>query len=119
MLAIAPEIFAGLGSVSQRNILFPLSKLTFEYITERVLPIYNLTYAQVFSRSRKRELVIPRMIIIYLTLKTGNYKLKELGGILGFDHSTVIYSRDTVIDLMSIDKAFAAEVKRAEEAVYF
>jgi len=119
MLAISPEIYVGLPANSKHQVLNPFTSLSLEGITAAVSPLYNLTKDQIFARTRKRNIVIPRMIIIYLTLKTGKYTLKGLGKLIGMDHSTIIYSRDTVIDLMSIDKKFTAEVERAEKAVYF
>lgn len=63
-------------------------------------------------------MVVPRMIIIYLTMKTEKYTLKSLGKILGMDHTTIIYSRDQVKDLMTVDKQFKAQVEHAEAKVY-
>ena len=50
---------------------------------------YNISYEDIMSRSRKRSIVLPRMVLMYKLYQTG-FTLTEVGAIFNRDHTTVI-----------------------------
>jgi len=52
---------------------------------------YNISYEDIMSRSRKRNIVLPRMVLMYKLYQTG-FTLMEVGAIFGKDHTTVIHA---------------------------
>ena len=52
---------------------------------------YGLTHAQLMCRSRRRTLVVPRQLAMYLCRRLTDASLAEIGRALGRDHSTVIH----------------------------
>lgn len=65
---------------------------------------FGVTFEQINTKTRKRQFVLPRQVIMYLL----NIHLNVPTTIIGetiftskFDHTTVIYSRETVRDQIS------------------
>lgn len=52
---------------------------------------YNISYEDIMSRSRKRSIVLPRMVLMYKLYQTG-FTLMEVGTIFNKDHTTVIHA---------------------------
>lgn len=68
--------------------------------------------------SRKRQIVKPRQIATYLVLENTHLSLKQIGKkVGGKDHSTVLYSKETVLDLLKTDKYYRHEVLTIEQNI--
>jgi chromosomal replication initiator protein len=50
---------------------------------------YKITFEDMMSGSRKRVIVLPRMVLMYKLYQTG-FTLTEVGAIFNRDHTTVI-----------------------------
>jgi chromosomal replication initiator protein len=50
---------------------------------------YKITFEDMMSGSRKRTIVLPRMVLMYKLYQTG-FTLTEVGAIFNRDHTTVI-----------------------------
>jgi chromosomal replication initiation ATPase DnaA len=118
MAQVAPELFIGLPVPVQKRITQGNKLSEFDQIIERLLPYFNISRSQLFSRNRKANIVEARMIIVYLTLKTDNYTTTGLGKNFGMDHSSIVYYRITVNDRMKVDKQYRARVEQAESLLY-
>ena len=71
--------------------------ITCDYVMQVVAEYYNLTPAHLTSKSRRREMVVPRQIAIYLTRELTNMSLPQIGTSFGNrDHTTIIQSIDVV-----------------------
>jgi len=55
----------------------------------RVCKDYKITFEDMMSGSRKRTIVLPRMVLMYKLYQTG-FTLTEVGAIFNRDHTTVI-----------------------------
>lgn len=85
--------------------------LTVDDILDRVCRAYEVTPNAVKSRSRKRELVIPRQLTMFLSHKYTNIPATRIGRMIGSrDHSTVLHSIAQMEKKIKTDKSFAAEV---------
>lgn len=90
--------------------------LNIDMIMDSVCKHFNLDRNAVAKRSRKREYVQARQIMMYLSKKYLNVSLAQIGmRIAGKDHSTVTYSCKKVVDLMGVDKVFKSEVEQIEK----
>lgn len=93
-----------------------------EKITESVLKHYGLDRDTVFEKkTRKREIVVARQIIMSFYKKYTKMSLKSIGEQFRGDtpgkrkdHTTVIHSIQTVKDLCDTDPNFQKEVKFIE-----
>ena len=69
------------------------------------------------SKSRIRDLVEVRQIMMHILRIYGEYTLYEIGmSFGGRDHSTVIHAKDTVYDLCDTDKAYRAKFEEIKKA---
>lgn len=90
--------------------------LTVDDIMDIVCRHYEVTPNAVKGASRKRELVIPRQVIIYLADKYTNLPAARIGKLIGGrDHSTVLHSINKVREMIEKDKDFAAQLAKVEE----
>jgi len=91
--------------------------LTVEDILNKVCTHYNVSVANVNSRSRKRDFVVARQVAMYLAQKFTKMPAARIGKLVGGrDHSTVIHSCDTVAQRLKIDKAFSEELTSIENS---
>lgn len=90
--------------------------LTVDDIMDRVCRHYEVTPNAVKSASRKRDLVIPRQLTMYLAKKYTNIPASRIGRLIGSrDHSTVQHGITQVEKRLKTDKEFVAEVKKIEQ----
>ncbi len=88
------------------------NKLDIEYISKVVCETLDVDLSQLKSKSRKREFVLARQITMYLSKKMTDMSLKEIGIFFGGkDHSTVIYSCNTIQDSMDVDKKMNSTIE--------
>lgn len=86
---------------------------TIGYIEDR----RELSMQAVDSKSRIRELVEVRQIMMHILRVYGDYSFKEIGiAFGGRDHSTAIHSKDTVYDLCDTDKSYKAKFEEIKKA---
>ena len=91
--------------------------LTIDDITEKVCQHFGVPQQQVFSKSRKRELVQARQICMYLAQKYTKMPASRIGQLIGGrDHSTVLHSCSTVESRLKVDKAFECEISSIENS---
>ena len=86
-------------------------------IVDTVCQQLNISERIVTARSRQREAVRARNIIIYLIKKYTDSSLAEIGKQVHRDHATVAYSLSNMDDLMSYDAVLRQEVASIERAL--
>ena len=91
--------------------------LTIDEILEKVCRHYNVEQRQVFSKSRKRDLVQVRQVSMYLAQKYTKMPAGRIGQLIGNrDHSTVIHSCNAIEQRLKVDLAFQAELSSIENS---
>ena len=91
--------------------------LTVDDILEKVCQHYHVEQRQVFSKSRKRELVQVRQVSMYLAQKYTKMPACRIGQLIGNrDHSTVIHSCNTIEQRLKVDKSFSEELSSIENS---
>ena len=91
--------------------------LTVDDILEKVCQHYHVEQRQVFSKSRKRELVQVRQVSMYLAQKYTKMPAGRIGQLIGNrDHSTVIHSCNTIEQRLKVDKSFSEELSSIENS---
>jgi len=68
-------------------------------IIEIVCNHYNTGYGRLQLKLRKREVVLPRQVLMYMLKKNTSMTLKQIGYLFQKDHTTVIHAMQTVDDL--------------------
>ncbi len=65
---------------------------------------YGVSRDEILSKNRKKELIVPRQVTIYLIREMTHKSLPEIGKIMGGkDHTTIMHSHKKVEDLLKVD----------------
>jgi chromosomal replication initiator protein len=91
--------------------------LTIDDILEKVCKHYGVSQQTVFSKSRKRDLVLVRQISMYLAQKYTKMPASRIGQLIGGrDHSTVLHSCSAIEQRLKVDQAFVEELNSIEHS---
>ena len=77
----------------------------------------NVPEKTIMARTRQREAVRARNIVMYLIKKYTDSSLAQIGACVHRDHATVAHSLNTMDDLMSYDAVLRQEVASIERAL--
>ena len=92
------------------------SPLTVDDIMDKVCHEYEVTHNLVKGRSRKKEIVVPRQIVMYLAEKYTKIPVSRIGNMIGSrDHSTVLHSIAKVKEQLQNDALFRQRVEKIEK----
>ena len=103
--------------VIQRAIKTNNCPLTVDDILEKVCNHFGVTQSAIYSKSRKRDYVVPRQLTMFFTAKYTKMPASRIGKLIGGrDHSTVIHSCSQIEKRIKVDKAFEDEVISIENS---
>lgn len=89
--------------------------INIETILEEVSNYYKVDREALLSNSRKREIVVPRQVAMYLCKLHTKCSLGEIGkGIGNKNHATVLYACTTIANLMDTDKILKHQIEEIE-----
>lgn len=89
-----------------------------ETIIRATCNYYSITEADLLGKNKRQELVRARQICTYLMCELLSLPLVNVGKAMGGkDHTTVIYSRDKIADLLRVNDAVLKEVNDIKSAV--
>lgn len=81
-------------------------------IQEKICEIYNVTTKELSSKSRKKEIVFPRQLAMYLCRELTDMSLPKIGDLFGGrDHTTVIHAVDKIQAEMDKNPVLQATVQ--------
>ena len=79
--------------------------LNVDKIISTVCDYFNIGYQDIIGKKKKKEVVEPRMIAIYLISELLNLPLVNIGKIFGGrDHTTIMHSRDKITEELKTNK---------------
>ncbi len=88
------------------------------YIQEVVCDYFGIRREDLLSKSRRREVALPRQLAMYFSKEFTNATFSKIGEEMGGkDHSTVMYACDTIKDVSKIDKEIKKFVKELAERI--
>lgn len=94
-------------------------QLTPEHVLEAVTRYYQVTLAELRGPSRRRILVIPRQVAMFLMRAETGSSLVEIGQRLGGrDHSTVLHGIEKVERQIETDQRLRSEIIAVKELLY-
>lgn len=107
-LELARRVVARLVGQSRKE-------LSLESIMNAVCEKYKVKARDIIGKSRKKEIVTLRQLVIFLTHKYTNLSLSQIGREIGNrDHSTVLHSCDMVDRRLAADKAYRLDIEKFE-----
>lgn len=97
----------------------PYRKTSPQAILKAVADFYNISSADLVKRSRKKEIVKPRQVAMFLLRDETKLSFPEIGQKLGGrDHSTVIHACEKIRGESNVDEPLKQELILIKERVY-
>lgn len=100
-----------------RNILKnntkPKKLLSVKDVVKTVSEFYNLPEETIYNKTRRKEVVKPRQVVMYLLREDFNVSFPSIGEKLGGrDHTTVIHSYNKMKDELKTDSVLSQEISQ-------
>ncbi len=97
----------------------PYKKTSPQIILKSVADFFSISLTDLVKRSRKKEIVRPRQIAMFLLREETKLSFPEIGQKLGGrDHSTVIHACEKIKNEVSVDEPLKQELVLIKERVY-
>lgn len=114
--SIAPDIEACKSILSA---LSPKKVISFKKVVQGVMDFYDLKEKDLMSSSRKKEIVRPRQVIMYLLREELKASFPFIGRKLGDkDHTTVIHAYKKISSEMKMDENLQEEITLLKQRIY-
>lgn len=111
-LAVAEQELANIISPNKPKEITP------QFIIEVVAEHYNLTMDQMISKDRKKTIVRPRQIAMYLCRDMISSPLGAIGTLLGGrNHATIIHGCDKIVEEMKTDPGLKQEINTLKDKI--
>lgn len=107
-----------------KQILFSILNKPSEYISpnkiiNKVANFYDLSEKDIINHSRKKELVKPRQIVMYLLREELGYAFTNIAEKLGQrDHTTIIYAYNKISKEIQKNQILAQEINLIKDLIY-
>ena len=98
--------------LSLRSFTRPQKTVSVKSVVDKVAEFYGIDEESVYEKTRRREVVRPRQIIMFLLREDFNISYPTIGTRLGGrDHTTVIHSCEKIKREILVDNALAKEIQ--------
>jgi chromosomal replication initiator protein len=96
-----------------KNNIRPKKLVSAKEIIKTVAEFYNIEEHLIYDKTRKKEIIKPRQIIMYLLREDFNISYPAIGEKLGGrDHTTVMHSCEKVKNDMKLDDMLIQEINQ-------
>ncbi len=86
-------------------------KVTPQKILDKVSSFYNVSQEDIIGKSKTKNIVLPRQIVMYLCKKMTNMNFGMIAAVLGNrDRTTVMYGADKIVEMMEEDENLKADI---------
>jgi len=90
----------------------PMRRVTITSIKERVAKSHGLSVKELENQRRDQRLAQPRQVAMYIACELTDASLPQIAREFGKkDHTTVMYARDKIKDMMERDESFRTKVR--------
>jgi chromosomal replication initiator protein len=102
-----------------KNNIKPKKMLSLKNLAEVVANFYNIPEKSLYDRSRKKEVVKPRQVIMFLMREDFNSSYPFIGQKMGGrDHTTVIHAYEKIKSDLKVDNSLSQEVEQIRLMLY-
>ncbi len=92
-------------------------EVTSESVMRAVCAYFSVSKSELVGKSKRQDLVRARQVCIYLLCDMLALPLVSIAKEMGRDHSTIIYARDKIAELMRVNDVIAKAVTDVKSAV--
>lgn len=95
-----------------RSFLRPQKTISVKNVVDRVAEFYGISEDSIYEKTRRREVVRPRQVIMYILREDFRISYPSIGTKLGGrDHTTVIHSCEKIKSEIAVDTNLAKEIQ--------
>ena len=96
----------------------PSKGVSVEEVVRRIARYYDIPEKSIYEKTRKKEVVRPRQIIMYILREEFNISYPSIGEKLGGrDHTTVIHSCEKIKEEVKTDHALEMEIEHVRSLI--
>ena len=97
---------------SLRSFIRPQKNISVKNVVEKVAEFYGINEESIYEKTRRREVVLPRQIIMYILREDFNISYPTIGAKLGGrDHTTVIHSCEKIKQEVIVNSELSKEIQ--------
>ncbi|MEK7126439.1 MAG: chromosomal replication initiator protein DnaA [Patescibacteria group bacterium] len=97
---------------SLRSFTRPQKNISVKNVVDKVAEFYGIDEESVYEKTRRREVVRPRQIIMYILREDFNISYPTIGSKMGGrDHTTVIHSCEKIKREIGVDNILSKEIQ--------
>ena len=97
---------------SLRSFTRPQKNISVKNVVDKVAEFYGIDEESIYEKTRRREIVRPRQVIMYILREDFNISYPTIGTKLGGrDHTTVIHSCEKIKKEVIVDNDLAKEIQ--------
>lgn len=97
---------------SLRSFTRPQKSISVKNVVDKVASFYGIDEESIYEKTRRREVVRPRQVIMYILREDFNISYPTIGTKLGGrDHTTVIHSCEKIKREVAVDTELAKEIQ--------
>src|SRR6202011_1326424 len=90
----------------------PMPRVSIPLIKERVAKFYGISIKEMEAQRRDQRVTMPRQIAMYISWQLTGASLPQIAREFGKkDHTTAMYARDKIADMMDADEAFRNKIR--------
>ncbi len=103
-----------------KNLISPTPKISsFKKVIKVVSEFYEIEEKEILSNSRKREVVKPRQIAMYILREDLKFSFPFIARKFGGkDHTTVIYACEKIEEMLKKDEGLSEEIKEIRARIF-
>ncbi len=102
-----------------KNNLRPVKNVSVKNVAQAVASFYNIEEKMLYEKTRKKEVVKPRQIVMFILREDFNISYPYIGQKMGGrDHTTVIYACDKVKEDAKNDSGLQQEIEQIRNMIY-
>lgn len=101
-----------------KNSMKPKKTISIKDVVKIVSEFYNISEASIYEKTRKKEVVKPRQVIMYILREDLNISYPSIGEKMGGrDHTTVIHSCEKIKEDIKSDQTLIQEVNHIRSLI--
>lgn len=93
------------------------TKISMDLIVKKVSDFYNVSTADIKSKSRKKNIVILRQTAVYIATQMTELTTTEIGDYFGQDHSTVINSKNKISNYIKFKNDLKSDINEIQNSL--
>jgi chromosomal replication initiator protein len=98
---------------SLRSFIRPQKNISVKNVVDKIAEFYGIDEESVYEKTRRREVVRPRQIIMYILREDFSISYPTIGSKLGGrDHTTVIHSCEKIKREIAVDNELSNEIQK-------